>query len=266
MYQFGFLGCGNMGGALALAAAKSGESLAISGANWEKTVQKAEKLGATPLSNRELAQNSRFIVLGVKPQVMQTVLQEIAPVLRSRKDSFCLISMAAGITISSICQMLADQYPIIRIMPNTPSEVGQGLILFAQNPFVSPGDLAAFQKAFSEAGLLEPLAERLIDAGSAISGCGPAFAYMFIEALADGGVRCGLPREKALLLAANTLIGSGAMVLETGRHPGELKDAVCSPGGSTIEGVKALEGGGLRAAVMEAVSAAYEKTLQLGKK
>ena len=266
MYQFGFLGCGNMGTALASAVAKTGATLALSGANWDKCVEKAKKLSAVPLSNGELAQSCRFIVLGVKPQKMGEVLAEIAPVLRSRKESFCIITMAAGITMDSICEMLGNTYPVIRIMPNTPSEIGQGMILYNQNQQVSPEDIQAFQEGFAPAGMLESLEESLIDAGSAISGCGPAFAYMFVEALADGGVKCGLPRSQALRFAAKTLMGSGAMVLETGRHPGALKDAVCSPGGSTIEGVKALESAGFRSAVLEAVTAAYEKTVKLGKK
>ncbi len=266
MYEFGFLGCGNMGFALALAVAKTGASLAISGANPEKTAEKAQKLSAMPLDNLALAENSHFVVLGVKPQKMEGILSEIAPVLARRKDGFCLISMAAGLTTDAICTMLGNTYPVIRIMPNTPAEIGQGMILYAQNSSVSQADLSAFLTGFAPAGLLELLEEPLMDAGSAISGCGPAFAYLFVEALADGGVKCGLPRDKALRFAAKTLMGSGAMVLETGRHPGALKDAVCSPGGSTIEGVTALENAGFRSGVLEAVTAAYEKTVKLGKK
>ncbi len=265
MYDFGFLGCGNMGFPLAAAVAKTGKSLAISGANVVKAGEKARKLSAFVATNKELAQSCRFIVLGVKPQKMNGVLAEIAPVLKDRTEPFCLISMAAGITTDAICTMAKGKYPVIRIMPNTPAEVGQGLILYAPNALVSPADLEAFQKAFAPAGVLEALEENLIDAGSAVSGCGPAFAYLFVEALADGGVKCGLPRDKALRFAAKALMGSGAMVLETRRHPGELKDAVCSPGGSTIEGVQALEDGAFRSAVMNAVTAAFDKTRKLGK-
>ncbi len=265
MYQFGFIGCGNMGGALACAVAKSGESLAISGKDPEKTARRAKALSATVLSNTDIAKNCRFLILGVKPQVMPAVLSEIAPVLQEREDEFCLVSMAAGLTIGRIGELSGISCPIIRIMPNTPCQAGQGLILYSKNSLVTDAQLDAFLKGFSPAGQLEELEEKLMDAASAISGCGPAFAYMFIEALADGGVQCGLPREKAQLFAAKMLMGSGAMVLETGSHPGLLKDAVCSPGGSTIEGVKALENGTFRGAVMDAVTAAYEKTVTLGK-
>ena len=154
--------------------------------------------------------------------------------------------------------------PIIRIMPNTPAEVGYGMILYTTN---TKGDesVSLFLEVMAAAGQLDAIEERLIDAASAISGCGPAFVYMFIEALADGGVMSGLPRDKAMLYAAETLIGAAEVVKQTGRHPGALKDAVCSPGGSTIEGVKALEDGKMRGTVSGAVVASYEKTLKLGK-
>ena len=149
-------------------------------------------------------------------------------------------------------------------MPNTPAEVGRGMILYTANTRGS-GSIPVFLRAMEAAGRLDAIEERLIDAASAISGCGPAFVYMFIEAMADGGVMSGLPRDKAMLYAAETLIGAAEVVKQTGRHPGALKDAVCSPGGSTIEGVKALEDGKMRGTVSGAVVAAYEKTLKLGK-
>lgn len=128
------------------------------------------------------------------------------------------------------------------------------------------GDLDSFAALMAPAGLVDPLDEKLIDAASAISGCGPAYVYLFLEALADGGVACGLPRDKALAYAAQTVEGAARMVLESGKHPGALKDAVCSPAGSTIQGVRALEANGFRSAALEAVIAAYDKTLELGKK
>ena len=137
------------------------------------------------------------------------------------------------------------------------------MILYDGNEKVSALKAEAFEKILSKCGKIDRIPENLIDAASAVSGCGPAFVYLFIEALADGGVLCGLPRDKALTYAAQTLKGAAEMVLETGTHPGALKDAVCSPGGTTIEGVKALEDGGFRANAMEAVIAAYEKTLKL---
>lgn len=266
MYKFGFIGCGNMGGALAVATSKSGESLAVADANTEKRNETAKALDATSLSNQELAQNCRFIVLGVKPQFLGAVLSEIAPVLKSRTDRFCIISMAAGVSTKTICELAKGDYPVIRIMPNTPAEIGEGLILCTKNALVTDEELSEFKRGFKSAGIIDEIEERLIDAASAISGCGPAFVYMFIEALADGGVKCGLPRDKAQMFAAKTVLGGGAMVLNTGRHPGLLKDAVCSPAGSTIEGVNALENSGFRAAVIDAVSASFERTVELGKK
>ena len=150
-------------------------------------------------------------------------------------------------------------------MPNTPAAIGQGMILYTANDLVTEADEADFLNLMKEAGAFDRLPEQLIDAGSALSGCGPAFVYLFIEALADGGVKCGLPRDKALCYAAQTVSGAAQMVLTDGRHPGALKDAVCSPGGSTIEGVHALEDGAFRGAVMDAVAAAFKRTKELGK-
>ena len=146
-------------------------------------------------------------------------------------------------------------------MPNTPASIGEGMILYTCGEGVTSQEQEAFLSAMSGAGRLTALPENLIDAGSAVSGCGPAFVDLFIEALADGGVACGLPRPAAMELAAQMVAGSARLVLESGRHPGELKDAVCSPGGTTIQGVRALEQRGFRGSVMEAVIAAYEKTV-----
>ena len=150
-------------------------------------------------------------------------------------------------------------------MPNMPVAVGEGMILYTVNDFVSKEELDGFLASMQYAGMLDKIDEDKIDAASCVSGCGPAFVFMFCEALADGAVECGLPRDKALLYAAQTLIGSATMLIETGEHPGKLKDAVCSPAGSTIEGVKALEEGAFRADVMNAVKSAYKRTLELGK-
>ena len=150
--------------------------------------------------------------------------------------------------------------PVIRIMPNIPVGVGQGLILYDVSAEVTRAQEAAFLEGLTNAGWFSRLEEKLMDAGSAVSGCGPAFAAMFAEALADGGVACGLPRAKATEYALQMLLGSATYLLETGLHPGQLKDAVCSPGGTTIQGVRTLEDGGFRAAAMNAVIAAFEKT------
>ena len=152
--------------------------------------------------------------------------------------------------------------PVIRIMPNTPAAIGAGVVQYCGQA-VTVEELDDFAALIAPAGLVDPVSESLIDAASAVSGCGPAFAYLFAEALADGGVACGLPRDKAMAYAAQMLAGSARMVLESGKHPGALKDAVCSPGGTTIQGIRTLEERGFRAAAMDAVIAAYEKTLKL---
>ena len=151
-------------------------------------------------------------------------------------------------------------------MPNTACAVGQGVLLVCANANVTAQELADFEAMMEHSGVVDRIDEKLIDAASAVSGCGPAWAYQFIEALADGGVAAGLPRAKAQEYAAQMLLGSARMVLETGKHPGELKDAVCSPGGSTIQGVRLLEERAFRGAVTDAVLAAFEKTKDLGKK
>lgn len=263
---FGFIGAGNMGGALARAAAKAVDPKCITLADQDtsKAAGLARQLGCNVASTQAVAETCQFIFLGVKPQVMETMLTQIAPVLARRQDSFVLVSMAAGVCIREIRRMAGGQYPVIRIMPNIPVSAGSGVILYDTTDNVTAQAADTFRMALAHAGLVDPLPEKLIDAGSALSGCGPAFVSMFIEALADGGVACGLPRDKALAYAAQTVAGTAKMLLQNDMHPGQLKDAVCSPGGTTIMGVNALEQGGFRGVAMEAVMAAYEKTLDLG--
>ncbi len=265
--KFGFIGTGNMGGALAKAVAKSigGERMLLADYFMDKAKELAAELHAQAVDNQTLAAEAKFIYLGVKPQMMAGVLSGIAPVLKGRMDRFVLVTMAAGLTIEKISEMAGGAYPVIRIMPNTPAAVGEGMILYTANDLVAEEELDQFVEAMKCAGRMDRLDERLIDAGCAISGCGPAFMYLMIEALADGGVLCGLPRAKAMEYAAQTMIGAAKMVLETGKHPGELKDMVCSPGGSTIVGVKALEDSAFRSSCINAVVDAYEKTVDLGK-
>ncbi len=263
---FGFIGTGNMGGALARAAAKSvaKENLLLSDAYAPVAQALAKELGCQEASVETVAKTANVIFLGVKPQVMGAMLEEITPVLKNRQD-FVLVSMAAGLDIWSIRKMAGGEYPVIRIMPNLPVQVGEGMILYDYTDNVEKAYLEAFQKAMQEAGKLDRIPEKLIDAGSALSGCGPAFVCLFVEALADGAVACGLPRDKANLYAVQTILGTAKTLMEKGMHPGQLKDAVCSPGGTTIAGVAALEQGAFRASCMEAVASAYQKTLDLGK-
>jgi pyrroline-5-carboxylate reductase len=264
---FGFIGTGNMGSALARAVAKEipGGQIFLSNRTEEKAVHLASELGGQVCSNREIAADCDFIFLGVKPQMMAEMLDDIAPELSNRGGDFVLVSMAAGLSIGEIQKMAGGDYPVIRIMPNTPAAIGEGMILYTAGETVPLGAIEVFESVLAGAGQLDAIPEQLMDAGSAVSGCGPAFVYLFIEALADGGVACGLPRAKAQLYAAETLVGAARLVLESGEHPGTLKDAVCSPGGSTIAGVRALEKGAFRGTVMDAVMKAFEKTKQLGK-
>ena len=263
MKKIGFIGAGNMGGALAISAKKSGAEVFLYDKDEDKAKALAESIGAAFLSNTEIAEKCDFVFLAVKPNIIPFAMAEIGDAFSKNKNGV-LVSMAAGVAISSIAEESVG-YPIIRIMPNTPAQVGEGLILWCRNSAVSDEALADFLEVMAPAGALMEIDEAKIDAASAISGCGPAFAYMFIEALADGGVECGLPRDVSQKLAAQTLLGAAKMVQLSGKHPGELKDAVCSPGGSTIEGVAALERGSFRAVASSAVRAAYEKTLKLGK-
>lgn len=264
--SIGFIGTGNMGAALARAVCKSrgGAQVLLSNRTPAKAQALAEELGCAVGTNDQAARDCRVIFLGVKPQMMAGMLAGIAPILKERTDPFVLVTMAAGLSCRAIQEMAGGEYPVIRVMPNTPVSIGQGVVQVCALG-VEPEQLADFVEMMAPAGLIDPVPESMIDAASAVSGCGPAFVYLFLEALADGGVACGLPRDKAVAYAAQTLSGAAQLVLDSGKHPGALKDAVCSPGGTTIQGVRALEEGGLRAAAMNAVIAAYEKTLSLSK-
>jgi len=260
--KYGFIGCGNMGGALARALALTTTDFAITDRSG-KAIALAAEIPCGYLSAVEIAGQCGRIFLGVKPHMMKDVLAPLQPILKANKP--LLITMAAGLTMAQIEEFAGCEIPVIRIMPNTPVAIGKGVIQYCANDLVSREELDDFLLDMRHAGVLDPLDEKLIDAGSAISGSGPAFVYMFIEALADGAVSCGIPRAKALEYAAATVIGAGEMVLSTGQHPGALKDAVCSPMGSTIAGVRALENHGFRAAAMEAVIATYSRNKELGK-
>jgi pyrroline-5-carboxylate reductase len=196
------------------------------------------------------------------------VLREIKGVVKERlaqKNPVILVSMAAGFTIAKItAELESPEQPVVRIMPNTPALISRGMIVLAASPAVGEEKTAALERILGFSGLVDRLEEKYLDAVTGLSGSGPAFGYIFIEALADGGVRSGLPRDKALAYAAQTVLGAAAMVKETGRHPGELKDMVASPGGTTIAGIAALEQAGFRGIVMNAVDAAFRRSAELG--
>lgn len=262
-YTLGFIGCGNMGGALALAAAKAvdGNKIALCDYCADKAQALAEKINGTACDAETLVKNSKFVVLGVKPQNMEDTLLPLRSALQS--GNHVVISMAAGVSIAALETLISAHVPIIRIMPNTPAQVGAGMILY-DSKNVSKETEHEFLACFAKAGVIDKIPEDKIDAASALSGCGPAFVYAFAEALADGAVECGVPREKAAIYAAQTLKGAAEMLLAYG-HPADLKDAVCSPGGTTIAGIHALEKAGFRNAAMDAVAAAYKRTLELKK-
>jgi pyrroline-5-carboxylate reductase len=269
------IGSGNMGRALmkSVTGILPAGNIGISNPNTAKAEALARELGGAKVypSNSDAVKEADFVFLAVKPQILGTVLEEIAPALRIRigsKKPAILVSMAAGWSIKKI-QLLLDPVlskpiPVVRIMPNTPALISQGVIAMAASAEVTEESLAALEKILGGAGIVDRIGENYMDAVAGLSGSGPAFVYLFIEALADGGVRAGLPRDMALRYAAQTVLGAAAMVKETGKHPGELKDMVTSPGGTTIAGVAALENGAFRGTVMNAVNAAYNRSKEMG--
>ena len=260
--KYGFIGCGNMGGAIATALAKKTKSILLSDPS-PKTPALAEQLGCAMGDNLQVASECERVVLAVKPQMMASVLAPIAETLAQKKP--VIITIAAGIEIRQIEEMIGTPLPVIRLMPNTPVAVGKGMIVYCANPLVDESVLQDFLTDMEFAGTMDKIDEKLVDAASALSGSGPAYLYLFLEAMADGAVACGLPRQKAMAYAAATMEGAAQMFMQSGKHPGELKDAVCSPAGSTIVGIQALEQHGFRGAVMDCVIAAYQKNKTLGK-
>jgi len=270
------IGSGNMGFALMKGASKDAvknTEIFITDTDKEKAKDAAARLGAKVLNtNTEAAEKCDIIFLAVKPQVLAQVLAEIAPVIKKRytsggaeKDSApVLVSMAAGWSIDKIQKTIGDKIAVARIMPNTPSLIGKGMIVLSSSPEVTTEKIDELKKILGEAGIVDTIDEKYMDAVTGLSGSGPAYVYLFIEALADGGVSAGLPRDKALNYAAQTVLGAASMVQETGKHPGELKDMVTSPGGTTIAGIAALEDGAFRSTVIKAVEAARKRSIELG--
>ncbi|MBO7216888.1 MAG: pyrroline-5-carboxylate reductase [Clostridia bacterium] len=260
--KYGFIGCGNMGSAVAYALSKNTVDFAVTDRSGKANAT-AQSIGCKYTDINTIARECENIFLCVKPQMMGDMLAGISEILKEKKP--VLITMAAGLTTEKICEMAGVQLPVIRIMPNTPVLLGKGIVLYCGNQLVSEEQLNDFVSDLSHAGQLDYLPETLFDAATSLTGCGPAYAYMFIDALADGAVSCGVPRKKAIEYAANVLIGAAEMVLSTEEHPAKLKDNVCSPGGSTIAGVRALEQKGFRGAVVDCIIAANEKNKELGK-
>ncbi len=265
MAKAAFIGVGNMGGALARAACKAlgGEQVAVTNRTPDKAKALGSEMGCLVCGgNLEAAGIGEYIFLCVKPGQIKALIDQLRPALTGDK---VLVSVAAGVTTAQIEQWAGGERAVLRIMPNTPCAIGMGMTALAGGRWAKEAHYRAVETILARSGRVERLDEGLIDAFSAVAGCGPAFIYPYIEALADGGVAAGLPRAKALTYAAQMTLGAAAMVLDSGEHPGKLKDDVCSPGGSTIEGVAELERHGLRAAAIDAVLAAWRKNGQLGK-
>jgi len=266
------IGSGNMGAALMKAAAKNAE-VYFTDTEKEKAVILSEQFAQMNLnagvldSNTEAAQKGDFVFLAVKPQVLSDVLCEIAPALRDRHiaaNAPVMVSMAAGWSIAKIQSVIGEKVPVARLMPNTPSLIGKGMIALAVSPEVTADKLDTLKIILNGAGIVDILEEHYMDAVTGLSGSGPAFVYLFIDALADGGLNAGLPKEKALFYAAQTVLGSAAMVLETQKQPNELKDMVTSPNGTTIAGLNILERDDFSGTVIKAVEAAWKRSIELG--
>ena len=266
MYKnIGFIGCGNMAKAMISGIVKSGLvpplNIYGSGGSEENLKSVKEKYGISiKSSNKEVAEAADILVLAVKPNIYASVIEEIKDSIR--KDCIIVI-IAAGITIEFMEKSLNDGAKVVRTMPNTPALVGEGMSAICAGSHVSEEELKWIVEIFESFGKAEIIEEKLMDVIPAVSGSSPAYVYMFIEALADGGVLRGLPRQKAYKMAAQAVLGAAKMVLETGEHPGKLKDAVCSPGGTTIEAVYTLEKSNFRGAVISAMESCTEKTINM---
>ncbi|MDO5299042.1 MAG: pyrroline-5-carboxylate reductase [Clostridia bacterium] len=263
--KLGFIGAGNMGSAIISGLLRQdslpADDLYISRKHPELSADFAKQGVHVLANNCDLVRSCDGIVLAIKPVYTAQVLEEIHDVISGK----LVISIVAGWTYDMLKAALPESTRFVRVMPNTPLAVGEGMSLLSSRCTCTEEEFAFAKAIFAAAGKVAVVEDHVYTPANGISGCGPAFVYEFIEAMADGGVRYGVPRALAYELAAQTLIGAAKMVLETGEHPGKLKDAVCSPGGTTIEGIYALEKGGMRAAVMDAVGATVEKTNKLAK-
>lgn len=263
----GFIGAGNMGQAMAGGILSSGivkaENIIFSDISQENLKKAYKKYGVkTSNSNILTVSMSNFIILSVKPNMYQNVIDEIKDYI---KPETVVITIAAGITLEKLKAMFGRNVKTVRTMPNTPAMVGEGMTAVIPNEFVTEEELKEVMDILNSFGKAEIIEEKLIDAVIAVSGSSPAYVYMMIEAMADAGVLGGMSREKAYKFAAQAVLGSAKMVLETGIHPGELKDMVCSPGGTTIEAVATLEEKGFRNAIIKAMKVCEEKSKEMSK-
>lgn len=264
--RVGFIGAGQMATALAKGFLAAGVVTADRISACDVSADAASRFtgqtgGLIVATSGEVLSRSEVVFLAVKPQQMKSVLAELSSAVTSLH---LIVSIAAGVSLAKLSEGLGANVRVIRVMPNTPCLVGCGASAFARGAAATPEDGELVHSLLATVGLALEVPEKLLDAVTGLSGSGPAYVYQIIEALSDGGVRVGLPRDVATKLAAQTLLGAAQMVLTTGQHPGALKDAVTSPGGTTIAGLHALEQGGLRGILMNAVQAATERSQQLG--
>ena len=264
--KLGFIGAGNMGSAIISGILNKGalpaDCIYVSRKHPEKGAELAQKGVHSMKDNLSLVQAVDCVLLAVKPVYAADVIREVYDALNGK----FVISIVAGWTYEMLKDALPDAARFVRVMPNTPLAVGEGMSLISSLCTCTDAEFDFAKSVFAAAGKVAVVEDHVYTPANGIRGCGPACVYAFIEAMADGGVRYGVPRALAYELAAQTLVGAAKMVLETGEHPGRLKDSVCSPGGTTIEGMYALEKGGMRAAVMDAVGATVEKTMRMAKK
>ncbi|ERI92635.1 pyrroline-5-carboxylate reductase [Clostridiales bacterium oral taxon 876 str. F0540] len=266
--KIGFIGCGNMAqamiGGMVKSEVVSKDSIIGSNSGDKNLNLTREKYGIqTTKDNKEVASLSDILIIAVKPHIYPAVIEEIKSCI---KENAVIVTIAAGITMSFMEKAFGRRIKVVRTMPNTPAMVGEGISAICYNDMVSEEELNDVVRLFESFGKAELISEQLMDAVPAVSGSSPAYVYMFIEALADGAVRDGIPRAKAYNMAAQAVFGAAKMVLETGIHPGQLKDNVCSPGGTTIEAVYSLEKNNFRGTIMEAMKACTDKNLAMTKK
>ena len=263
--KIGFIGLGNMAGAMIGGMLKKGLAAPkdiIGSAKTQATLERSRETYGIEVSDSNVfvAEASDILFLAVKPIFFPEVIAEIKGVVRPET---VVVSIAAGKTMAWIEEAFGREIKLIRCMPNTPALVLEGCTAYVRGSLVSDAEMESAERLLSAFGTVWEVPEHMMDAVVGVSGSSPAYVFMFIEAMADAAVLAGMPRKQAYAMAAQSVLGSAKMVLETGMHPGELKDMVCSPGGTTIEAVKVLEEGGMRAAVMEAMEACIEKSKRL---
>ena len=265
--QCGFIGCGNMGGALSIAVAKGNRDVSVflSDFDEKKAQMLADEVNGTVVESAWLVEHCDVIFIGVKPQGITSLFSCVQPILKQRKNQPILVSMAAGVAVQTLEELAGVSMPVVRIMPNTPVKLGLGMIELCHNQQTTSEQLSLVMTLLKEAGKLDVISEEMIDAASAIAGSGPAFVYLFAELLAKGAEQCGIPFEKGVEYAAQTLLGSAAMILEGKSTPEQLRVAVCSPGGSTLAGLTAMETVEYTNCVQQAVVRAYHRSKELGK-